>query len=82
MSPIPIIIIWAVLLIVVIGYVIYRVSTDKEKDGKKHPLYPLNSNPGDPMFPKPENKIGWVIYLLLLLPVVYVIGMLVNENLL
>ncbi len=81
MNPIPLIIVWIILFAVVIGYVVYRLLTDKEKSGKKHWLYPLNSNPGDPMFPKPGNIFGWVIYLLLLLPIIYVIGMLVNENL-
>ena len=60
---------------------VYRLITDKEKGGKKHPLYPLYSNPDDPMFPKSDNKIGWVIYLLLLVPIIYVIGTLVNETL-
>ena len=81
MNPIPIIIIWVILLAVLMGYVVYRFSTDKEKSGKKHWLYPLISNPGDPMLPKPDNKISLVIYLLLLIPIIYVIGMLVKENL-
>ncbi len=69
MNPIPIIIIWVFLLIIIIGYVVYRLFTDKEKEGKKHFLYPLNSNPSDPMFPKASNKLELVAYLAITLSI-------------
>jgi len=64
MNPETTLIITCVILIAVLaGYTVYRLITDKEKDGKKNLLYPLNSNPSDPMIPKARNKLELVAYI-------------------
>lgn len=63
-----IIYVWAVLSVVLIGYVVYRIFTDRKSDGKRHPLYPLVSNPTDGMFPaKGKSWIGYLLAFVALL---------------
>ncbi|PCJ33704.1 MAG: hypothetical protein COA75_14840 [Cellvibrionales bacterium] len=60
MNPMPIIIIWGALALVLITYVIYRFTTDKSGNKKKHALYPFVSNSSDPALP--SNKLELFCY--------------------
>ena len=61
-----IIIIWMLLAVLMVGYVTFRIVTDRRSDEKRHILYPLVSNSTDGMFPDRRNIVGWIAYILLL----------------
>jgi len=58
---------WGILSLVIIGYVIYRLFTDRKSDAKQHWLYPLVSNPTDGAFPAKGKYLSWALYLFLFL---------------
>lgn len=71
-----IIYVWEALSLVIIGYVIYRIFTDRKSDVKQHWLYPLVSNPADGVFPAKGKYLSWVLYLFLFLGMaIYLINM-------
>lgn len=69
-EKITIIIIWALLAVVLLGYVTFRLITDRCSDENRHFLYPLVSNPTDGMFPARRNIVDWIAYILLLVGMV------------
>ncbi len=73
------IIICLILITVIIGYTVYRLFTDKEKAGKKNILYPLNSNPNDPILPESSNKLEWFAYIVIILSILGMIYFAVVE---
>ena len=78
MSPIPIIIIWGVLALILIAYVIYRITTDKHESNKQHALYPFVSNSGDPALP--TNKLALLCYLFIVAGIAGVLLQLAHET--
>lgn len=75
MDAIPLIIVWAILGIVVLIYVVYRLATDSRSTEKKHALYPFVSNSGDGALPEKGDFLSWSGYGLVVLGLV---GFLVN----
>ena len=73
MEVIGIIYVWAVLVLVVLGYVIYRLVTDKRTADKKHPLYPLVSYPTDGLFPEKGRFRQWLVYILVCVVLVFLL---------
>ena len=78
MSPIPIIIVWGILGLILIAYVVYRFATDKADSNKRHILYPLISKPTDPTLP--TSKLALLCYLFMLAGISGVILQLINET--
>ncbi|UAW97373.1 hypothetical protein KEM63_11145 [Halopseudomonas nanhaiensis] len=75
-STVLVIATWAVLCLVLVAYVIYRILTDRPSGATRHPLYPLVSNPGDGMMPGKEpvllaGYVSLVLALIGLLAVLY-----------
>lgn len=55
--------IWLLLAIVIVVYVVYRLLTDyRSPNPKRHPLYPLVSAKGDPLFPPKGDYFTWILY--------------------
>jgi hypothetical protein len=79
-SPLPIIIVWALMAMVIIAYVVYRLMTDRRSGGKRHALYPLASNPSDGMFPEKGDYLSWGGYGLLTIGLVGFIGLIFTET--
>jgi len=75
----PVIVVWAALCAVLAGYVIYRFATDKAKDSRRHPLYPLVSRPADPSFPARGSWMEWAAYVSFLAIPLGVLGGLASE---
>lgn len=76
MDILPLILIWVILGIVVLGYVTYRLVTDRRSPGKRHVLYPTISNPGDGMFPDKGDYLTWSGYGFVLLGLLgFVVGL-------
>ena len=61
-----IIYIWGILSLVIIGYVAYRILTDRKSGEKQHSLYPIISNKTDGIFPARGKYLSWAWYLFLL----------------
>lgn len=68
-STVLVITTWAVLCLVLVAYVVYRILTDRPSGATRHPLYPLVSNSGDGMIPKKEPLLlaGYVSLVLALI---------------
>lgn len=78
-SLLLIIVTWAILGGVIVGYVVYRLLTDRPSGGKSHPFYPLVSNSTDRMFPK-GGRLVWLGYAALLVGLVSLIGVVYFET--
>jgi len=63
----PLIAVWAVLCLVLVGYVAYRLMTDKSNGSARHRLYPLVSNAHDPAVPPRGAWLEWLAYVCLML---------------
>ena len=70
MEFILIVYIWVILSLVVVGYVVYRILTDRKSGTKQHWLYPLVSNPTDGAFPAKGKYLNWALYFVLSLGMV------------
>lgn len=78
-SPLPIIIVWALLVAVIVAYVAYRLVTDRRSEENRHPLYPMVSNPSDGMFPDKGDHLSWCGYGLVTLGLAGFIGIIFIE---
>lgn len=55
--------IWLLLAIAIVVYVAYRLLADyRSPNPKRHPLYPLVSAKGDPLFPPKGDYFTWILY--------------------
>ena len=71
--------VWAVLGVVVVSYVAYRLLTDRQSNNDRHPLYPFVSRAGDGMFPRGTEKNLWVAYLFLGIGFLAFLGVIATE---
>jgi hypothetical protein len=76
----PLIAVWAVLCLVVVGYVVYRFVTDKADGSPRHPMYPLVSKPTDRSFPLGSAWLEWIAYICLLLGLAGLLVVLASES--
>jgi len=76
----PLIAVWAVLCLVVVGYVMYRFITDKADGSPQHPMYPLVSKPTDRSLPPGSAWLEWVAYVCLLLGLAGLLVVLASES--
>lgn len=63
----------------IVIYVIYRLVTDRPSGEKRHPLYPMVSNPTDRMFPEKGDYLSWVGYVLVIVGFAGLIGVIFIE---
>jgi hypothetical protein len=63
-SVMPLLIVWALMAIVMIGYAAYRIASDKPDGSRSHPLFPFASRPTDPATPPKGDYLGWAAYVL------------------
>jgi len=75
----PILAIWALLCALLVGYVIYRIVTDRTKGASRHPLFPLVSRSSDPTFPPQGAWLEWASYIFLLAVPCGLLGALASE---
>ena len=73
-SPLPIIVVWTILAIVMVAYVAYRLMSDRWSGSKRHPLFPFTSNSSDGFFPDKGDYLGWVAYLVILMGLLGFVG--------
>jgi len=78
MESMIIISIYVALSLILLTYVVYRFKTDKPEGNKRHPLYPLVSNPTDPTFP--INKTSITFYIFMFAGILGVLLQLINES--
>jgi hypothetical protein len=62
----PVLVIWAGLCAVLIGYVAYRFVTDRGDGSPRHRFYPLVSRSTDPTVPPKGAWLLWAAYVCLL----------------
>ena len=60
-GTISIVAVWGFLVAIIVVYVVFRLMTDRSRDGTVHPLYPFVSNSTDGMFPV-DGEIKWAAY--------------------
>jgi|SRR5688572_6807307 hypothetical protein len=75
----PILAIWALLCVALVGYVIYRFLTDRARGASRHPLFPLVSRSSDPAFPTQGAWLAWASYTFLLAVPCGLLGALASE---
>src|SRR5688572_22779502 len=75
----PILVIWAVLCTVLVGYVVYRFLTDRTTGASRHPLFPLVSRSSDSPFPPRGAWLEWTSYIFLLAVPCGLLGALASE---
>ena len=81
MEPILlIIIVWSLLAAAMIGFVVYRLFTDRRKEGEKHFMYPIVSKPTDGMFPTSPGKLDIISYLLISIGMLAFIALIVIDS--
>ena len=72
--------VWAVLCLVLIGYVAYRLMTDKADGSSKHAFYPLVSKATDRSLPRASAYLEWAAYACLLLGLAGLLVVLASES--
>lgn len=77
---VPLIAVWAVLCLVVVGYVVYRFITDKVDGSPQHSMYPLVSKPTDRSLPPTSAWLEWLAYICLLLALAGLLVVLASES--
>jgi hypothetical protein len=76
----PLIAVWAVLCLVLVGYVVYRFMTDKANGSPQHPMYPLISRPTDHRLPAAHAWLEWAAYVCLLLGLAGLLVVLASDS--
>ena len=76
----PLIGVWAVLCLVLVGYVAYRLITDKADGSAQHPMYPLVSKATDGNLPPARAYLEWAACACLLLGLAGLLVVLASES--
>ena len=65
MDPRPLLIVWALLIVAMLGFAAYRLVTDRRSGDRRNAMYPVVSNPSDGFFPDKGDHVTRIAYALM-----------------